>query len=50
MFIYVYVNVNVYAAQCYVAAWMGGECGGEWMHVYIWLSCSAVPLKLIQQC
>ena len=38
------------SAQCYVAAWMGGEFGGEWMHVYIWLSCSAVPLKLIQQC
>ena len=22
------------AAQCYVAAWMGGELGGEWIHVY----------------
>ena len=18
--------------QCYAAAWMGGECGGEWIH------------------
>ena len=23
-----------YSAQCYVAAWMGGEDGGEWIHVY----------------
>ena len=22
------------SAQCYVAAWMGGESGGEWIHVY----------------
>ena len=21
-------------AQCHVAAWMGGEFGGEWTHVY----------------
>jgi len=21
------------AAQCYVAAWMGGEFAGEWIHV-----------------
>ena len=20
--------------QCYVVAWMGGEFGGEWIHVY----------------
>ena len=26
------------AAQCYVAAWMGGEFGGEYIHVYVWLS------------
>ena len=26
------------SAQCYVAAWMGGEFGGEWVHVYVWLS------------
>ena len=23
------------SAQCYVAACMGGEFGGEWIHVYI---------------
>ena len=22
-------------AQCYVAAWIGGEFGGEWIHIYI---------------
>ena len=22
------------SAQCYVAAWMGGELRGEWIHVY----------------
>ena len=32
-------------AQCYVAAWMGGKFGGEWMHVYVWLSPFAVHLK-----
>ena len=21
--------------QCYVAAWMGGEFGGEWIHIYV---------------
>ena len=21
------------SAQCYVAAWMGGKFGGEWIHV-----------------
>ena len=38
------------SAQCYVAAWMGGEFGGEWRHVYVWLSHFAVYLKLSQQC
>ena len=23
------------SAQCYVAAWMGGEFGGEWIHIYV---------------
>ena len=23
-----------YSAQSYVAAWMGGEVGGEWIHAY----------------
>ena len=31
------------SAQCYVATWMRGEFGGEWIHVYEWLSHSAVP-------
>ena len=38
------------SAQCYVAAWMGGEFGGEWVHVYIWLGSFAVHLKLSQHC
>ena len=38
------------SAQCYVAAWMGGEFGGEWIHVYVWLSPFAVHLKLSQHC
>ena len=33
------------SAQCYVAAWMGGKFGGEWIHVYVWLSSFAVHLK-----
>ena len=35
-------------SQSYVAAWMGGEFGGEWMHVYGWLSPFGVHLKLPQ--
>ena len=38
------------SAQCYVAVWMGGEFGGEWIQVYIWLSPFAVHLKLSQCC
>ena len=38
------------SAQCYVAVWMGREFGGEWIHVYVWLSPSAVDLKLSQLC
>ena len=34
------------AAQSYMAAWMRGEFGGEWIHVYVWLSCYAVHLEL----
>ena len=34
------------SVQCYVAALMGWEFGGEWIQVYVWLSCSAVHLKL----
>ena len=35
-------------AQCWVAAWMGGAFGGEWIHVYVWLSPFTVHLKLPQ--
>ena len=38
------------SAQCYVATWMGGEFGGEWIHVYVWLSPFVVHLKLLQHC
>ena len=38
------------SAQCYMAAWMGGEFGGEWIHVYTWLSPFAVHLKLSRHC
>ena len=36
------------SAQCYVAAWMGGGFGEEWIHVYVWLSPFDVDLKLSQ--
>ena len=32
------LNSKWNSAQCYVAAWMGGVFGGEWIHVYVWLS------------
>jgi len=32
--------------QCYVAAWMGGDFRGEWIHVYVWLSPFTIHLKL----
>ena len=38
------------SAQCYVAIWMGGEFGGEWIHAYVWLSPFIVHLKLSQNC
>ena len=38
------------SAQCYVAAWMEWEFGGEWILVYVWLSHSAVGLKPLQHC
>ena len=31
-------------------AWIGGEFGGEWIHVCVWLSPFAVHLKLSQLC
>ena len=36
--------------KCHLAAWMGGESGGEWIRGYVWLSLFAVPLELSQQC
>ena len=38
------------SAQCYVTAWMGGEFGGERIHVYVWLNPFNVHLKLLQYC
>ena len=38
------------SAQCYTAAWMRGEFGGDWIHVYVWLSPFAVHLKFSQHC
>ena len=38
------------SAQCYVAAWMRGEFGGERIHVYVLLSPLEVHLKLSQPC
>ena len=37
-------------AQCFVAAWMGGEFEGEWIHVYVCLSPFPVHQKLSQGC
>ena len=36
------------SVQCCVAAWMGGEFGGEWIYVHVWLSPFDVHLKLSQ--
>ena len=38
------------SVQCHVAAWMGGEFGGEWIQAYVRLSPSTVHLKLSQHC
>lgn len=38
------------SVQCCVGAWMAGKFGGEWIHVYVWLSLLAVHLKLLQHC
>ena len=37
------------SAQCYAAAWMGGEFGGEGIRVCVGLSPFAVHLKLSQR-
>ena len=38
------------SVQCYVAAWIGGEFGGEWIHVYVQLSVFTFALKRLQNC
>ena len=38
------------SVHCYVAAWMGGEFGGERIHAYVWPSPFPVHLKLSQHC
>ena len=38
------------SAQCYVAAWMRAESGGELIHVCVWLSPLTVHLKLSPHC
>ena len=38
------------SAQYYVAAWMGGKFGGEWIHLYAWLHPFTVHMKLSQHC
>ena len=38
------------SAQSYVAAWMGRESRGEWIHVHVWLHPFALHLKLSQHC
>ena len=34
------------STQCYVVAWMARGFGGDWMHIYVWLSPFAIHLKL----
>ena len=46
----VILNSTGNSAQCYVAAWMGGEFEGEWTHVHVWLSPFPVHLKPSQCC
>ena len=36
--------------QGYMATWMGGGLGEEWIHVHVWLSLFTVHLKLSQHC
>ena len=38
------------SAQCYMAAWMGGGFGREWIHVFGWLHPLLVHLSLSQHC
>ena len=36
--------------KCYMAAWMGGEIGGEWIQVYVWPCPFTIQLKLSNHC
>ena len=38
------------STQCYMAAWMGRESGGDWIHVSVWLRPFTAHLKLSQHC
>ena len=38
------------SAQCYMAAWTGGEFGEEWIHVHVWLRHFIIHLNLLQNC
>ena len=38
------------SAQCHVAAWMGGESGGEGILLNVWLAPFAFHLRPSQQC
>ena len=38
------------SVQCYLAAWIECEFGGEWIHVYAWLYPFDVHLKITQHC
>ena len=35
------------SVQYYGVAWMVGEFGGAWIHVYVWLSPFAIHLKTL---
>ena len=35
------------STQCYVAAWMGGKFGGEWIHIYAELSLFAETITTL---
>ena len=38
------LNSTGSSAQCHVAAWVGGEFGGEGIHVSVWLTSSELPM------
>ena len=50
LYIYIYIGSQQGPTVRYVPAWMGGEPGGEWIRVYVRLSCSALHLKLSRHC